>query len=131
MFDENTYLVGLFRRLGLELGFDLDADVPFIEWADLRATYGTLVPSDEKTMVLSMDILVKTYDEITNELLLAAATQRPAAVGALRLAKNAANKFDLILYTDQVLCLEPKSDELILRGVLMGIELSLDALSLP
>jgi hypothetical protein len=133
LFDENAYLVGLFRLVGggLEIGLDLQNDVSFIEWGGLRATYGTLVPSDEKTMVLSLDLHVGTYPQMTVELLGVAAGQRPQAIGALRLESLEDGSVDLILYADQVLTLKAEEDTRLLTSMLGLLEDSLENLALP
>jgi hypothetical protein len=133
LFDENSYLLGLFSRVGegLEVGVDLQNDVAFIEWGGLRATYGTLVPSDEKTMVLSLDLHVANYPQMTVELLGVAAGQRPQAIGALRLESLEDGSVDLILYADQVLTLKIDEDSRLLASMLGFLEDSLENLVLP
>lgn len=133
MFDENAYLLGLFSLLGggVEVGFDIDNDVPFIEWGGLRATYGTLVPSDELTMVLSLDLVVSNFPKMTVDLLGVAAGQRPQAIGSLRLESLDDGSVDLILYSDQVLTLKPAEDKRLLASMLGFLEDSLGNLILP
>jgi hypothetical protein len=133
LFDENSYLLGLFSRVGegLEVGVDLQNDVAFIEWGGLRATYGTLVPSDEKTMVLSLDLHVANCPQMTVELLGVAAGQRPQAIGALRLESLEDGSVDLILYADQVLTLKIDEDSRLLASMLGFLEDSLENLVLP
>ncbi len=133
MFDENAYLLGLFRLVGggLEVGFDLQSDMAFIEWGGLRATYGTLVPSVETTMVLSLDLHVANFPQMTVDLLGVAAGQRPQAIGALRLESLEDGSVDLILYTDQVLTLKTDEDTRLLASMLGFLEDSLENLVLP
>ncbi len=133
MFDENAYLLGLFRLVGggLEVGFDLQSDMAFIEWGGLRATYGTLVPSDETTMVLSLDLHVANFPQMTVDLLGVAAGQRPQAIGALRLESLEDGSVDLTLYTDQVLTLKTDEDTRLLASMLGFLEDSLENLVLP
>jgi hypothetical protein len=133
LFDENAYLSSLFSRVGggLEVGVDLQSDKAFIKWGGLRATYGSLVPSDEKTMVLSLDLHVANYSEMNIELLGVAAGQRPQAIGALRLESLEDGSVDLILYADQVLTLKANEDTRLLASMLGFLEDSLDNLVLP
>jgi hypothetical protein len=118
--DEMSYALELFAKVGngIELGYDVEEDLPYIEWKGFRANYGTMTMPGGGPFVLSLDVVVENFDAMSIDLLGIAAGQRPQAIGGLRLEQCDDGSVNLVLYTDQVMSFDAEVDVELMRFTL-------------